>query len=325
VPEFASWQFFGAASIASHRRQHQPEVDARITGDLPRLLRDLEMASHVGEVIVDPAGRFLTQDSRVLELIFSVYRPHDLGIVDYHGPHRTYMREQLGGINLNVEAAEQQQRQSALYEPGNKYQNLKSEMASAFVRQLLAREAGLDPGLAAEGDDLLTTLQELFRTFFPSKEFLGILPTQDGRILFPVRTESGHRHDIDYLSSGEKEVLYGCLRLRSTAPKNSVLLLDEPELHFNPRLIRGLAQFYRERLSRRLGNQLWMVTHSDTLPRDSVGGEGFRVFHMTAPHRSQATNQLAEVRGRSKGPPTSSALLLSSLVISPHTDPAQRS
>ncbi len=117
VPEFASWQFFGAASIASQRRQHQPEVDARITGDLPRLLRDLEMASHVGEVIVDPAGRFLTQDSRVLELIFSVYRPHDLGIVDYHGPHRTYTREQLGGINLNVEAAEQQQRQSAPLRP----------------------------------------------------------------------------------------------------------------------------------------------------------------------------------------------------------------
>ena len=208
-----------------------------------------------------------TQDSRVLELIFSVYRPHDLGIVDYHGPHRTYTREQLGGINLNVEAAEQQQRQSALYDPGNKYQNLKSEMASAFVRQLLAREAGLDPGLAEEGDDLLTTLQELFRTFFPSKEFLGISPTQDGRILFPVRPESGHRHDIDYLSSGEKEVLYGYLRLRSTAPKNSVLLLDEPELHLNPRLIRGLAQFYREHLSRRLGNQLWMVTHSDTLLR----------------------------------------------------------
>jgi hypothetical protein len=40
-----------------------------------------------------------------------------------------------------------------------------------------------------------------------------------------------------------------------------------------------------------------MVTHSDTLLRDSVGAEGFRVFHMTAPHRSDGRNQLAEVEG----------------------------
>ncbi|QKQ74600.1 ATP-binding protein [Nostoc sp. TCL240-02] len=61
---------------------------------------------------------------------------------------------------------------------------------------------------------------------------------------------------INELSSGEKEVLYGYLRLRNTAPRNSVLLMDEPELHLNPRLISGLASFYHKNLGKPLGNQL---------------------------------------------------------------------
>ena len=45
-----------------------------------------------------------------------------------------------------------------------------------------------------------------------------------------------------------KEVLFGYLRLRNSAPKYSVVLLDEPELHLNPALVRGLPQFYHRHL-----------------------------------------------------------------------------
>ncbi len=87
-------------------------------------------------------------------------------------------------------------------------------------------------------------------------------------------------HDIDELSSGEKEVLYGYLRLRNSAPRNSVILLDEPELHLNPSLLQGLADFYHRNLGRAMNNQLWLVTHSDTLLRQSVGNPNYSVFHM---------------------------------------------
>nr|WP_082409933.1 AAA family ATPase [Methylomonas koyamae] len=87
-------------------------------------------------------------------------------------------------------------------------------------------------------------------------------------------------HDLDELSAGEKEILYGYLRIRSSAPKNSIILLDEPELHLNPRLIRNLPEFYRRHLGEALNNQLWLVTHSDALLREAVGKPGFSVFHM---------------------------------------------
>lgn len=90
----------------------------------------------------------------------------------------------------------------------------------------------------------------------------------------------GSEHDIDDLSSGEKELVYGYLRLRNLAPRRSILLLDEPELHLNPRIIRGLPSFYRKNLGIDLENQLWMVTHSDAFLRDAFQDGGFSIYHM---------------------------------------------
>ena len=139
-------------------------------------------------------------------------------------------------------------------------------------------------------------MKELFKTFFPGKKFLGPQPKSDGSISFDVKTPSGAIHDINELSSGEKEVLYGYLRLWNTAPKNSVLLIDEPELHLNPRLVSGLANFYHEHLGKPLGNQLWLVTHSDTLIREAVGVENFRVFHLQSSSESLCENQATEIK-----------------------------
>src|SRR5262249_43443257 len=151
-------------------------------------------------------------------------------------------------------------REHALYGYGNKYANIKSEMASTYVRDLLASQADTEYHPDAS---LIETVKELFASFFPGKTFLGPRPTSDGGLLFPVRTPSGAEHDIDELSAGEKEVVYGYLRLRNSAPRHSVILIDEPELHLNPRLIRGLARFYHRHLSMAQDNQLWLVTHSD--------------------------------------------------------------
>jgi hypothetical protein len=210
--------------------------------------------------------------------------------VDYHGPNRNYNRERLSNINLTIESSEDRLRQHALYNYANKYANLKTEMASAYIRHLLASRA--DPPAAATDDSLTATLKELFITFFPGKQFLGPQPTGDGRLLFPVKLRDGGEHDIDDLSSGEKEVLYGYLRLHNAAPRHAIILIDEPELHLNPRLVSGLAAFYYRHLGVKLDNQLWLVTHSDTLIREAVSQPHFAVYHIQPPGTvsdSQAT------------------------------------
>ena len=75
-------------------------------------------------------------------------------------------------------------------------------------------------------------------------------------------------------------MLYGYLRLLNISPRNSVLLLDEPELHLNPKLLKGLPQFYARHLGQALSNQIWLLTHSDVLLTEALDQEGFAVFHM---------------------------------------------
>jgi hypothetical protein len=88
-----------------------------------------------------PLGAGDVKANPLLELVLSTYEPHKLGVIDYHGPHRNYNRERLGSINLTIESTEERLRQHALYNYVNKYANLKAEMASAFIRHILGKQA----------------------------------------------------------------------------------------------------------------------------------------------------------------------------------------
>lgn len=285
----------GQRSLAAKQRIQQQQLDEQLADWIPMAMTQLEAASHKAALQIDPDGSAHVEGNRLLELIFSTYLPQQLGVIDYHGPNRTYNRQRLNSVNLTIDASETQQRQHALYNSANKYANLKTEMTSAYIRHLLAARA--DPTIP-ENDLLTSTLKELFTTFFPGKQFLGPQPTPDGRLTFLVRLSSGGEHDIDDLSSGEKEVVYGYLRLHSSAPRNSMIMIDEPELHLNPRLVSGLAAFYYRHLGARLGNQLWLVSHSDTLIREAVSHPGFSVFHVQPPTDMQGESQATAVKAK---------------------------
>lgn len=282
-------------SLAATQRAHQQQLETLLSDWMPRVDAELTGPLLNAALQIDPDGSTHVQENRLLELIFSTYLPQQLGVIDYHGPNRTYNRQRLNTVNLTIDASETQQRQHALYNSANKYANLKTEMTSTYIRHLLAAKA--DP--KSSGEDLLTsTLKELFTTFFPGKEFLGPQPTSDGRLTFLVRLRTGGEHDIDDLSSGEKEVVYGYLRLHSSAPRNSMIMIDEPELHLNPRLVSGLAAFYYRHLGARLGNQLWLVSHSDTLIREAVSHPNFSVFHVQPPGDTRGESQATMVKAK---------------------------
>ncbi|MDP3857361.1 MAG: AAA family ATPase [Stagnimonas sp.] len=279
VPEL---QNYGgrAAILATQFRERQGEVNDRVKAELPQLITELAKPTLSGSFFIKPGITPQIQNSLSLSLVFSTFRPQNLGVIDYHGAQRHYNRENVQGINLNLDAQEQKNSQSALYNYSNKYTNIKGEMAASYVKEALAEKARASIGQGQVDRTLTTTLVELFQTFFPGKKFLGPQATLEGLLTFPVETGPGRFHDLDDLSAGEKEIIYGYLRIRNSAPKFSIILLDEPELHLNPRLIRGLPQFYKKNLGEALHNQLWLVTHSDALLREVVGRGGYSVFHM---------------------------------------------
>lgn len=277
LPEAYSFGGYQMAMFAAQFREREPEVAQRAKEEYNLLMQELAAPTIRGEFFIAPGATPQITNSITLPVVFSTFRPLEIGVLDYHGAQRHYGRENVQGINLNLEANEQQRSQTALYNYAAKYNNVKGEMAASYVKELLAEKAG---GLAAGKATLTRTLQELFTTFFPEKQFLGPQATPSGALSFPVVTTSGAKHDLDELSAGEKEILYGYLRIRNSAPQHSIILLDEPELHLNPRLIRGLPQFYKKNLGEELGNQIWLVSHSDALLREVVGRDGYNVFHM---------------------------------------------
>ena len=243
-----------------------------------------------GLVKVAPDGQAMRGDSLALQLAFGFFIPDKMGIIDYHGSHRKYDREQLRTIALQESDEEEKVKSGALYNYETKYANLKSAMAGEYVRELIERDAG--GRRTGRTKPLSRTLEELFEMFLPGKKFKGPVAAENGEVGFPVWVDEHTQHDINELSSGEKEILFAYLRARTLSPRQSVLLIDEPELHLNPGLVQGLPQFYEKHIGRDLENQIWLVTHSDRFLREALDTTGMTVYHMQHVNAASGKNQL---------------------------------
>ena len=262
------------------------------------LKEQLSSTNFVGQLTIHSNGRTSLSASIVLQAAWSIYEPQHIGIVDYHGPQRHFSRENVGNVNLNLKTKDQSERQSALYNYAAKCANIKTQMATEFVLYALQQQGSSSTSTTSR-ELLSDTLKELFRKFFPGKEFHGVTANADGELEFEVTAKGSGKHDINDLSSGEKEILFGYLRLRNNAQRNSIILLDEPELHLNPKLIQGLPQFYEQHVAMELNNQIWTVTHSDAFLREAISSGGPKVYHMTeADTQSAGRNQIVEISGR---------------------------
>lgn len=228
--------------------------------------------------------------SPVATAAFTCFRPDTLGEVEFHTSRRSYARESVESVNLRLGSRSEERRNRFLYDLENKYKNIKTQLGEEYVASILR---GADPTEAP----LQKSIKELFQTFFPGKSFLGVQVAADNSLRFPVRLDSGQQHDIDELSSGEKEIVYGYLWLRTGTPRRSVILVDEPELHLNPALVQGLPTFYQRHLAQALDAQVWIVTHSDAILRQAVRAPNMTVLHM-ARNASDGLSQARQIDGQ---------------------------
>ncbi len=272
-------------------------VKARGAEWLQVLKQELRWREVPGKLTIDPSGATTILDCLTLRLMFRFFVPEEIGIIDYHGSHRNYAREQLHTIKLRETNDEERVKSAALYNYETKYATLKGAMAGEYVRELLDREA--KKTRTATRRPLSDTLKELFSMFLPGKTFEGPIAEPGGELSFPVWVDEETRHDINELSSGEKEILFAYLRARTLAPRQSVLLIDEPELHLNPGLVQGLPQFYEKYIGRELENQIWLVTHSDRFLREALDTVGMGVYHMQHGNAVRTGNQIRRVENRS--------------------------
>ena len=69
----------------------------------------------------------------------------------------------------------------------------------------------------------------------------------------------GEKFDINGLSSGEKQLFLRTLSIKMLEPKNSIILIDEPELSLHPKWQQKIVEVYKK-----IGknNQVIIATHS---------------------------------------------------------------
>lgn len=226
------------------------------------------------QIIIDVKGNISYFPNKVITICFSIFEPKNIGIIDYNGAHRMYNREQsVSSFNLNlVESKKNNLRHHSLYNTNNKYQNIKNEMATIYIKNKLIG--------STDNDDIINSLKEMFIIFFDGKELCEPEISEDGKINFFVKLSDGTIHDINDLSSGEKELVFGYLNIRLSDNKNSVLLFDEPELHLNPKMIKELPSFYKKFISNSGKNQIWIITHSDTFLREIFLEQSINMYHL---------------------------------------------
>ncbi len=271
----------GAAGPPANQRRVTQSALGAARRDYVMTTEELESALSTDqqvEVTITPEISFPQVSApKLLQVAFSVWDPGNLGAVIYHSANRVYPpRENTNAIQL---ATPDHLRNHATSSNSGKFSGLKAEIASIRAHELLV-------GGTTSSSDIETAIVQLFEYFLPNKRFGGLRFEAGKGFVADVILSNGKRHDIDDLSSGEREVIFGYLRLHSQRSKAGILLLDEPELHLHPLMAARLIGFLQNSVG--LGqNQIIAASHSEHVVRAALETPDVGVFFLRS-----ASNEL---------------------------------
>lgn len=189
--------------------------------------------------------------SQPLSELLKHYDPTDeIGTFEYIPAYREVPFGGPGEITLSPASLDQEKLERTAT-VRQKFTRLKYYLVMMFIYDKME--------LTDVASKFMPEIRGFFKDLFYPKEFEGIEVDRTLRWHFPVKTPDGI-HDIDFLSSGEKEVLMTYTNILRMKLTGSVILFDEPDLHLNAALERKLVG----RLSNIVaaGNQIWIATHS---------------------------------------------------------------
>ncbi len=199
----------------------------------------------------DPFG------SAALAYLFSQYARPAVGHVNFFSANRAL---DPGQNEVSIgDAALLSELRGIVAVPGLKFSGLKQALLGALFQEGLPGESGTAPRLPEEA------LKHIFETFVPRKRYAGLRRARGGRLLMEVTSADGGAHDVDYLSSGEKEVLMVFANLNRFADEGTIFLVDEPELHLSPRLQRKVPGYLLRQIEANGASQVLLSTHSEEI------------------------------------------------------------
>ncbi len=128
-----------------------------------------------------------------------------------------------------------------------------------------------------------------FNYLLGNKKFHKIEETTSEKTFFWITKDDGARIEFKQLSSGEKEALFLFSDIRRQKPLNSVISVDEPELHLHYNLQRKLIDRFLD-IGR--DNQVFLATHSLAIVKEAEENEGSSIYYF------DGNNNYKEVESR---------------------------
>ena len=117
-----------------------------------------------------------------------------------------------------------------------------------------ARDTGsAEPVFVDPFDSYRNSLREVL----PHLHFIGVESTGPSRM--PIFDSAGIELSFSQLSGGEREIAFLIGQIDRFKLQRGLLLIDEPELHLNPDLLRNWLAFLRDTVT---DGQIWIATHS---------------------------------------------------------------
>ena len=122
----------------------------------------------------------------------------------------------------------------------------------SYQAQRLARAKNTEP---PEFVDQFSSYGDAVKNVLPHLNFLGV-DTKAKTLIFDSTDKT---LTFDKLSGGEREIAFVVGQIERFELTNGVLLIDEPELHLNPEMVRSWVSYLRDSVKE---GQTWIATHS---------------------------------------------------------------
>ncbi|WP_426263971.1 ATP-dependent nuclease [Sphingomonas sp. PWP1-2] len=162
-----------------------------------------------------------------------------------------------------------QQIESHNSQPHLKYSRLKNTIFSTII----------------SGDDgrrlIEWTFEEIFSGVLKGRKLAGIGINEYGLMSVRIQDQvTGRIFDIDNLSSGEKGLVLTFLMISRTLSDNSIVLLDEPELHLNPAVCKNMLSFMVDTYVNPSNIQMIICSHSPEILAGAFERDECTLFHL---------------------------------------------
>lgn len=194
-------------------------------------------------------------------------QPYDRTKFSYFPADRALPRGEVGMQFGQADA--QQQLESHNSQPQLKYSRLKNTIFSTIIS-------------GEDGRDLINnSFTEIFSGVLKGRELVGMGVNEYGLMSVKIKdTATGRVFDIDSLSSGEKGLVLTFLLISRTLSQDSVILLDEPELHLNPAVCKNLLSYMVDQYVVPHGIQMIICSHSPEILTGAFEREECSLFHL---------------------------------------------